>query len=50
MTEKQVEKVIKIIKKHTRKEALVAYSCALRNHYPLDYEKCINEIAELTND
>ena len=47
MTEKQVEKVIEIIKKHTRTEALGAYSCALKNHYPLDYDKCINEIAEL---
>ena len=47
MTEKQIEKVIKIIQKHTRKEALGAFSCALKNHYPLDYDKCINEIAEL---
>jgi len=47
MTEKQAEKVIEIIKKHTRTEALGAYSCALKRHYPLDYDKCINEIAEL---
>ena len=41
-----IDKVINIIKKHTRKEALGAYSCALKGHYPLNYEKCINEIAE----
>ena len=50
MTEKQIDKVIKIIQKHTRKEALGAYSCALKNHYPLDYDKCINEIANLTKE
>jgi len=50
MTEKQIEKVIKIIQKHTRTEALGAYSCALKNHYPLDYEKCINEIVKLTKN
>ena len=50
MTEKQIDKVIKIIQKHTRKEALSAYSCVLKNHYPLDYDKCINEIAELTKN
>ena len=41
-----IDKVISIIKKHTRKEVLGAYSCALKGHYPLNYEKCINEIAE----
>ena len=41
-----IDKVINIIKKHTRKEALGAYNCALKGHYPLNYEKCINEIAE----
>lgn len=44
-----IDKVIKIVKANTRTEALGAYSCALRGHYPLDYEKCINEIAELIN-
>ena len=47
MTEQQIDKVITIIKKHTRTEALGAYSCVLKNHYPLDYDKCINEIANL---
>ena len=42
-----IDKVISIIKKHTRKEVLGAYSCALKGHYPLNYEKCINEIDEL---
>jgi len=46
--EKLIDEVIKIIKEHTRTEALGAYSCALKNHYPLDYEKCINEIDKLT--
>ncbi|GAG69400.1 unnamed protein product [marine sediment metagenome] len=48
MTKTQlIDKIIRIIQKHTRTEALGSYNCALKNHYPLDYEKCINEIAEL---
>ncbi len=51
MTKPQlIDKVIDIIKKHTRKEALGAYSCILKNHYPLNYDKCINEIAEANNE
>ena len=50
MTEQQVDQVIKIIQKHTRTTALGAYNCSLKNHYPLDYEKCINEIADLTKN
>jgi hypothetical protein len=45
-----IDKVIEIIKKHTRKESLGAYNCALRGHYPLDFEKCINEIDKLNLD
>ena len=45
-----IDKVINIIKKHTRKEALGAYSCALKGHYPLNYEQCINEIDELIDE
>ncbi len=51
MTKPQlIDEVIKIIKKHTRKEALGAYSCALKGHYPLNYDKCINEIDKLTKN
>lgn len=45
-----IGKVINIIKKHTRKEALGHYNCALRGHFPLDYEKCINEIDNINLD
>ena len=50
MKRELIDKAIEIIKKHTRKEALGAYNCALRGHYPLDYEKCINEIDKLNLD
>jgi len=51
MTEQElIDKAIEIIKKHTRTEALGAFDCALRGYYPLDYDKCINEVAELIDE
>ena len=45
-----IDKIIEIIKEHTRTEALGAFDCALRGFYPLDYEKCINEIGKLIEE
>lgn len=45
-----IDKVIEIIKANTGTQALGAFDCALRGYYPLDYKKCINEIAELIEE
>lgn len=51
MTDQElIDKIIDIIKSNTRKEALGAYSCALRGYNPIKYDKCVNEIVKLIEE